>query len=81
MSAVLPLQEVVEADGTRVRLGTWLGQVGEGAIYELEGRPYVVAKIFHQPLPEQCAEKIRATCIRVSDHCCSRRTANSCRAG
>ena len=60
MSAVLPLQEVVEADGTRVRLGTWLGQSGEGAIYELEGRPGVVAKIFHQPLPEQRARKIRA---------------------
>ena len=60
MSAVLPLPEVVESDGTRVRLGTWLGQGGEGAIYELEGRPGVVAKIFHQPLPEQRAEKIRA---------------------
>ena len=51
---------MVEADGTRVRLGARLGQGGEGAIYELEGRPGVVAKIFHQPLPEQRAEKIRA---------------------
>ena len=39
MSAVLPLQEVVEADGTRVRLGTWLGQGGEGAIYDSRAGP------------------------------------------
>jgi DNA-binding helix-hairpin-helix protein with protein kinase domain len=60
MSVGLPLQEVVEANGMRVRLGTKLGQGGEGAIHELEGRPGVVAKIFHQPLPQQRAEKIRA---------------------
>jgi len=60
MSVALPVQEVVEADGTRVRLGIRLGHGGEGAIYELEGRPGVVAKIFHQPLPERRAEKIRA---------------------
>ncbi|WP_428664683.1 helix-hairpin-helix domain-containing protein [Reyranella sp.] len=60
MSFVPPVQEVVEADGTRVRLGARLGQGGEGAIYELEDRQGVVAKIFHQPLPEQQAEKIRA---------------------
>jgi DNA-binding helix-hairpin-helix protein with protein kinase domain len=60
MSIELPVQEVVEADGTRVRLGARLGQGGEGAIHELEGRPGVVAKIFHQPLPEPRAEKIRA---------------------
>ncbi len=60
MSVVSPGQEVVEADGTWVRLGTRLGQGGEGAIYELEGRPGVVAKIFHQPLREARADKIRA---------------------
>jgi len=60
MSVVLPVQEVVEADGTRARLGARLGEGGEGAIHELEGRPGVVARIFHQPLAEQRAEKIRA---------------------
>jgi DNA-binding helix-hairpin-helix protein with protein kinase domain len=60
MSAILPVYEVVEANGTRLRLGSRLGQGGEGTIYELEGRPGVVAKIFHQPLTEQRAEKIRA---------------------
>jgi len=60
MSFVPPVQEVIEPDGTRVRLGARLGQGGEGAIHELEGRPGVVAKIFHQPLPEARAEKIRA---------------------
>ncbi|MCW5734756.1 MAG: hypothetical protein KIS73_11540 [Enhydrobacter sp.] len=60
MSALLPVQEVVDADGTRVRLGTRLGQGGEGAIYELDGQPGIVAKIFHRPLPEQRAQKIRA---------------------
>lgn len=57
--AALPVQEVVEADGTRVRLGARLGQGGDGAIYELEGQPDTVARIFHQPLPEQRAQKIR----------------------
>jgi DNA-binding helix-hairpin-helix protein with protein kinase domain len=60
MSFVSPLQEVVEAGGKRVRLGARLSQGGEGAIYELEGRPGVVARIFHQPLAERRAGKIRA---------------------
>lgn len=60
MSFIVPVREVVEADGSRVRLGARLGQGGEGAIYELEGQPGFVAKIFHQPLPGQRAEKIRA---------------------
>jgi DNA-binding helix-hairpin-helix protein with protein kinase domain len=60
MSAGLQVQEVVEADGRRVRLGARLGQGGEGAVYELEGRAGVVAKIFHEPLPAARAEKIRA---------------------
>lgn len=60
MAVVLQVQEVVEASGERVRLGRKLGQGGEGAVYELEGRPGVVAKIFHQPLTPPRAEKIRA---------------------
>jgi DNA-binding helix-hairpin-helix protein with protein kinase domain len=56
----MSVEELIEADGTRVRLGRKLGQGGEGAIYELEGRPGVVAKVFHQPLPASRAEKIRA---------------------
>jgi DNA-binding helix-hairpin-helix protein with protein kinase domain len=55
-----PLQEVVEGTGKRVRLGRKLGQGGEGAVYELEGQPGMLAKIFHQPMPQSRAEKIRA---------------------
>ncbi len=60
MPAALPVQEVIEADGTRIRLGARIGQGGEGAVCELQGQPGVVAKIFHQPLPAQRADKIRA---------------------
>lgn len=60
MSVALQGHEVVEADGRRVRLGALLGRGGEGAVYEIEDRPGVVAKIFHQPLPPMRAEKIRA---------------------
>jgi DNA-binding helix-hairpin-helix protein with protein kinase domain len=51
--------EVVEGTGKVVRLGRKLGQGGEGAVYELEGQPGVLAKIFHQPIPQSRAEKIR----------------------
>jgi len=54
------LQELIETDGTRVCLGNRLDQSSEGAIYEITGRPGVVARIFHHPLSVQRAEKIRA---------------------
>jgi DNA-binding helix-hairpin-helix protein with protein kinase domain len=60
MSAAAPVEAVVDARGRLVRLGRKLGQGGEGAVYELDGQPGVVAKVFHQPLPKVRAEKIRA---------------------
>src|SRR5258708_6387778 len=52
--------EILEQDGRRGRLGPKIGQGGEGAVYALEGRPGMVAKIFHQPLSAARAAKIRA---------------------
>jgi len=57
MSAVL---EIFDDGGRPVRLAARLGQGGEGTVYEIEGRPGVVAKIFHQALPAARAEKVRA---------------------
>src|SRR4051812_4043663 len=52
--------EILEQGGRRGRLGLRLGQGGEGIVYALEGRPGIVAKIFHQPLSAAGAAKIRA---------------------
>lgn len=52
--------EILEQDGRRGRLGPKIGQGGEGAVYELEGRPGLVAKIFHQPPTAARADKIHA---------------------
>lgn len=52
-------QEVVEGGGRHRTLGRVLGQSGDGVVYELDGAPGPLAKIFHQPLSFDRTEKIR----------------------
>lgn len=59
--------EVFDADGRHVRLGTRLGQGGEGAVYEVASNDNTVAKIYHHPLTAERAEKIRAMLAMKSD--------------
>lgn len=60
MMLIAAPEEVLAADGRRVRVGRKLGQGGEGAIYGLADQPDLVAKIFHVPLSPNRVEKIRA---------------------
>lgn len=53
-------QEVFDVYGRHIRLGARLGQGGEGAVYEIASNDNTVAKIYHNPLTSERAEKIRA---------------------
>jgi DNA-binding helix-hairpin-helix protein with protein kinase domain len=44
--------------GRRVSLGMELGRGGEAAVYSVEGRPELVAKIYHQPPRPERIEKL-----------------------
>lgn len=44
--------------GKRVGLGAELGRGGEAVVYSVEGRPGLVAKIYHQPPCEEKAAKL-----------------------
>jgi DNA-binding helix-hairpin-helix protein with protein kinase domain len=46
--------------GETIRLGPKVGAGGEGAVYEVEGRGEVVAKIYHETPPRERAEKLLA---------------------
>ena len=49
-----------DASGQLIRLGKKLGAGGEGAVFELQGDPQLVAKIYHRPLSDDAAAKLRA---------------------
>ncbi len=58
--SLLHLHEVFDAHGQSIRLGSRLGQGGEGTVYELSSNDNAVAKIYHHPLTPERAAKIRA---------------------
>lgn len=60
MSSRPPASDFVDARGRPVLLGNKLGQGGEGAVFEVEASPDIVAKIYHRPPSPLRAEKIRA---------------------
>ena len=42
------MKKLVDRQGVEVRLGRVIAQGGEGAVYEIEGRPGFVAKLYHK---------------------------------
>lgn len=51
---------VFDDAGRPVGLGAVLGQGGEGAVYEVVSQPALVAKVYHNPLSPERADKIKA---------------------
>ena len=51
---------VLDDKGNSVRLGSVVGQGGEGVVRELVSDPSLVAKIYHRPLEGARAEKLAA---------------------
>ncbi|WP_172253870.1 protein kinase domain-containing protein [Saccharibacillus deserti] len=51
---------IVSGRGADVIFGQELGRGGEGSVFEVAGRPEVVAKIYHKPLPKEKQDKIEA---------------------
>ncbi|CAI2931867.1 helix-hairpin-helix domain-containing protein [Aminobacter niigataensis] len=54
------VSEVFTLRGEVIKLGSVLGQGGEGAVYELPAHPKHVAKVYHRSLAQERADKIRA---------------------
>lgn len=50
---------VRDAQGS-LTLGKLLGRGGEGAVYEIVGRPNLAAKVYHHPIAKEKADKILA---------------------
>ena len=44
--------------GDRIDLGPELGRGGEGAVFEVSGRPEVVAKVYHEPTSSEKGQKL-----------------------
>ncbi|NOY43014.1 MAG: hypothetical protein GXP26_14420 [Planctomycetes bacterium] len=50
---------MIDSEGRPIQLGAEIGKGGEGSVFEIEGKPSVVAKIYHQkPLPEDQVAKL-----------------------
>jgi DNA-binding helix-hairpin-helix protein with protein kinase domain len=49
-----------DTNGQPIRVGARLGAGGEGSVHEIDGRPDTVAKIYHNPLTPERAQKIVA---------------------
>ena len=54
------MMRVVDAQGRAVALGAELARGGEGAVYDVAGRPGVVAKLYIKPQDRAQAEKVAA---------------------
>lgn len=50
-----------------IGLGKVLGKGGEGAVYEIAGRPHQVAKVYHRPVTAERAAKIEAMTALKND--------------
>jgi DNA-binding helix-hairpin-helix protein with protein kinase domain len=53
--------------GQKLTLGRKLGEGGEGAVYEVNGQPTFVAKIYGKPLDPKHAEKLEVVCALRTD--------------
>ena len=51
----------------KVTLGPLLGRGGEGAVYEIPGKPTIVAKIYHKPVDAEKAAKLEALASMKTD--------------
>lgn len=51
-------QPMYDGSGQRFELGQLIGRGGEGAVYEVLGKPDFVAKIYEKPFDQQKAEKL-----------------------
>ncbi len=65
------LPEVTDEKGQRIQLGPVLGQGGEGAVFEVASVAGAVAKIYHQPLSPDRADKIRIMAALRNDQIAS----------
>ena len=54
----MPPTAFFDDQGKRVGLGAELGRGGEAAVYNVEGQPDLVAKIYHQPPSAEKTEKL-----------------------
>jgi DNA-binding helix-hairpin-helix protein with protein kinase domain len=52
------IPKLCDAQGNSIRLGQQLGRGGEGAVYEVQGQPDKVAKIYHKPVDSKQAAKL-----------------------
>ncbi|WP_083931318.1 helix-hairpin-helix domain-containing protein [Kaistia granuli] len=52
-------QDIVDSKGRTVALGREIGRGGEGSVFEIKSDDRCVAKIYHQPLNSDKADKIR----------------------
>jgi DNA-binding helix-hairpin-helix protein with protein kinase domain len=50
--------QLCDTQGKSIRLGQQLGRGGEGAVYEVQGQPDKVAKIYHKPVDSKQAAKL-----------------------
>ncbi|MCA9880770.1 MAG: hypothetical protein KC442_23395 [Thermomicrobiales bacterium] len=57
----------IESNGRTLRTGRLLGKGGEGSVYEIDGRPDAVAKVFHQPATGDKARKLTAMVSMVNE--------------
>lgn len=53
------MPEFLDSTGKIVFLGRELGRGGEGIVYEVVDKPELVAKIYHEPISDDKAEKLR----------------------
>jgi DNA-binding helix-hairpin-helix protein with protein kinase domain len=59
-------KQVFDASGNRIAIGKQLGRGGEGAVFDIEGQPNYVAKLYHAALTPQKSRKIITMAKRVS---------------
>lgn len=55
----MPPPSLIDAAGREVRLGSVLGQGGEGTVYDIASSNEIVAKVYHKPLSADRAAKIQ----------------------
>jgi DNA-binding helix-hairpin-helix protein with protein kinase domain len=70
-----PSFEVVDTNGRVVRLGNELGRGGEGTVFQVASDGQQAAKIYHEPLNRERADKIRVMATLLKEHPITRLTA------
>ncbi len=60
MSAGPSRPDIVDSQGKPISLGAVLGKGGEGVVFEIKQATSTVAKVYHKPLSQERADKIRA---------------------